>query len=46
MSKSRSSLVAIKSDLLEEMNTAVEETGLQTEIVDVATDGALQRLSL
>ena len=30
-------LVAIKSDLLEGINTAVEETGLQTSIVDVAT---------
>ncbi len=30
-------LVAIKSDLLEGINTAVEETGLQTNIVDVAT---------
>jgi type IV pilus assembly protein PilM len=30
-------LVAIKFDLLDEMNTAVEETGLRTAIVDVAT---------
>ena len=30
-------LVAIKSDLLEGINAAVEETGLQTNIVDVAT---------
>ncbi|MGZ5020031.1 MAG: type IV pilus assembly protein PilM, partial [Chthoniobacterales bacterium] len=30
-------LVAIKSDLLEGINAAVEETGLQTQIVDVAT---------
>src|SRR2546423_4636670 len=30
-------LVAIKSDLLDEMNAAVEETGLRTAIVDVAT---------
>src|SRR5438270_235407 len=30
-------LVAIKSDLLDEMNAAVEETGLRTSIVDVAT---------
>ncbi len=30
-------LVAIKSDLLEGINAAVEETGLQTTIVDVAT---------
>ncbi len=30
-------LVAIKSDLLEGMNGAVEETGLQTAVVDVAT---------
>src|SRR5438309_5933890 len=29
-------LVAIKSDLLDEMNAAVEETGLRTSIVDVA----------
>src|SRR5713101_2182999 len=30
-------LVAIKSDLLDEINAAVEETGLRTAIVDVAT---------
>src|SRR5881275_793855 len=30
-------LVAIKSDLLDEINGAVEETGLRTAIVDVAT---------
>ena len=30
-------LVAIKSDLLDELNAAVEETGLRTAIVDVAT---------
>jgi type IV pilus assembly protein PilM len=30
-------LVAIKSDLLDEINDAVEETGLRTSIVDVAT---------
>jgi type IV pilus assembly protein PilM len=30
-------LVAIKADLLEEINSAVEETGLRTAIVDVAT---------
>jgi type IV pilus assembly protein PilM len=30
-------LVAIKSDLLDEINRAVEETGLRTAIVDVAT---------
>jgi type IV pilus assembly protein PilM len=30
-------LVAIKSDLLDEVNAAVEETGLRTAIVDVAT---------
>src|SRR5437660_6929445 len=30
-------LVAIKSDLLDEINNAVEETGLRTAIVDVAT---------
>ncbi len=30
-------LVAIKSDLLDEMNSAVETTGLRTSIVDVAT---------
>ena len=30
-------LVAIKSDLLEEINVAVESTGLRTAIVDVAT---------
>src|SRR6266571_3416375 len=30
-------LVAIKSDLLDEINVAVEETGLRTAIVDVAT---------
>src|SRR5712671_331905 len=30
-------LVAIKSDLLDEINSAVEETGLRTAIVDVAT---------
>jgi type IV pilus assembly protein PilM len=30
-------LVAIKADLLEEINGAVEETGLRTAIVDVAT---------
>ncbi len=30
-------LVAIKSDLLEEINAAVESTGLRTAIVDVAT---------
>src|SRR3954469_10630046 len=30
-------LVAIKSDLLDEMNNAVESTGLRTSIVDVAT---------
>lgn len=30
-------LVAIKSDLLEEINAAVESTGLRTSIVDVAT---------
>ena len=29
-------LVAIKADLLDEMNSAVEETGLRTSIVDVA----------
>ena len=30
-------LVAIKADLLEEINAAVESTGLRTTIVDVAT---------
>jgi type IV pilus assembly protein PilM len=30
-------IVAIKRDLLEEMNSAVEETGLRTRIVDVAS---------
>jgi len=30
-------LVAIKSDLLDEMNSAVEQTGLKTAVVDVAT---------
>ena len=30
-------LVAIKSDLLDEMNSAVEATGLRTTVVDVAT---------
>src|ERR1700682_5209904 len=30
-------LVAVKSDLLEEINVAVESTGLRTSIVDVAT---------
>ncbi|SRR5581483_7862696 len=30
-------LVAIKSDLLEEINGAVESTGLRTQVVDVAT---------
>ena len=30
-------LVAVKSDLLEEINAAVESTGLRTSIVDVAT---------
>src|SRR6266436_6946520 len=30
-------IVAIKRDLLEEINNAVEETGLRTKIVDVAT---------
>src|SRR5207245_6222546 len=30
-------LVAIKADLLDEINGAVEETGLRTSIVDVAT---------
>ena len=30
-------LVAIKSDLLDEINSAVEESGLRTSIVDVAT---------
>ena len=30
-------LVAIKADLLEEMNSAVEQAGLKTSIVDVAT---------
>ena len=30
-------LVAIKADLLEELNNAVEETGLRTAVVDVAT---------
>ena len=30
-------LVAIKSDLLEDLNAAVEATGLQTRLVDVAT---------
>lgn len=30
-------LVAIKADLLEELNAAVEETGLRTAVVDVAT---------
>src|SRR5207245_11275588 len=30
-------LVAIKTDLLDEINGAVEETGLRTAIVDVAT---------
>jgi len=30
-------LVAIKADLLEELNAAVEETGLRTGVVDVAT---------
>ncbi|MBA2622126.1 MAG: type IV pilus assembly protein PilM [Chthoniobacterales bacterium] len=32
-------LVAIKSDLIEGINAAVEETGLRTSIVDVATMG-------
>ncbi len=30
-------LVAIKADLLDEINGAVEETGLRTAVVDVAT---------
>ena len=30
-------LVAVKSDLLDELNAAVEETGLRTAVVDVAT---------
>src|SRR5438093_3515145 len=32
-------IVAIKRDLLDEINTAVEETGLRTRILDVASMG-------
>ena len=39
-------MVAIKVDLLDEINTAMEGTGLQTSIVGHCADGSLQRLSL
>ena len=39
-------LVAIKVDLLDQTNAAVEGIGLQTSIVDHCADGALQRLPL
>ena len=39
-------IVAIKSDLLDEINDGIDAAGVRTTVVDVAPDGPLQRLPL